>query len=143
MHEFCCLSLTACFCTYHFIWIKYYHLHKKWHTMVIIIETYFYLLLVSRFEAIMWWHENKGSCSDWNGWSRKKSSGSFILFALRLRTKKGKNVDICAHEQQLRGFEFVKAVTLVVEPFTVENGILTPTFKASALHLFSSYRTYF
>ncbi|KAI3803993.1 hypothetical protein L1987_32160 [Smallanthus sonchifolius] len=47
----------------------------------------------------------------------------------RARTAVLADMDAVGKEAKLRGFEFAKSITLVAEPFTMDNGLLTPTFK--------------
>jgi long-chain acyl-CoA synthetase len=55
-------------------------------------------------------------------WRRLLSSGHLNAAVLR-------SARVVSDEAKLSGFETVKAIALVDEPFSVENGLLTPTFK--------------
>ncbi|KAI9152682.1 medium-chain fatty acid-CoA ligase faa2 [Blastocladiella emersonii ATCC 22665] len=47
---------------------------------------------------------------------------------------------VVGKEKKLRGFEFVKAVHLIHEPFSVENNLLTPSFKLKRPQAADAYR---
>jgi long-chain acyl-CoA synthetase len=55
------------------------------------------------------------------------------------------DLQVFAKEDKLRGFEYVKAIALEPNSFSVDNGLLTPTFKlkrhdAAVSFLFSTFR---
>lgn len=43
-------------------------------------------------------------------------------------------------DAKLKGFEFIKGVHLDSKPFTVDNGLLTPTFKPKRADLQKAYQ---
>ncbi|KAK1376640.1 hypothetical protein POM88_032833 [Heracleum sosnowskyi] len=51
------------------------------------------------------------------------------------------DVDVVAQEAELRKFDYAKAVTLLLKPSTLENGLLTPTFK-NLMHLIQYKRNF-
>ncbi|EER40492.1 AMP-binding enzyme [Histoplasma capsulatum H143] len=50
------------------------------------------------------------------------------------------DLDRAGKEHRLAGFEKVKAVAMVVEPFSIENGLLTPTLKLKRPQTATTYR---
>ncbi|CAF5165455.1 unnamed protein product, partial [Rotaria magnacalcarata] len=46
-------------------------------------------------------------------------------------------------ERDLMSFEQVKVITIITEPFTIENGLLTPTFKARRYAVEKKYKPLF
>ncbi|KAG5288071.1 long-chain-fatty-acid-CoA ligase [Histoplasma ohiense] len=50
------------------------------------------------------------------------------------------DLDRAGKEHRLAGFEKVKAVAMVVEPFSIENGLLTPTLKLKRPQTVTTYR---
>ncbi|XP_062520906.1 long-chain-fatty-acid--CoA ligase 1-like [Corticium candelabrum] len=63
------------------------------------------------------------TANHWDGDANELCSKKEVRLALLdLLTTKGK-------EASLKGFEMVKAVCICPEPFSVENGLLTPTLK--------------
>jgi long-chain acyl-CoA synthetase len=51
-----------------------------------------------------------------------------------------KELDVIGKEKKLRGFEFVKAIYLESTPFSVENELLTPSFKLKRQQAIQYYR---
>ncbi|KAG8863714.1 hypothetical protein FRB96_007551 [Tulasnella sp. 330] len=60
--------------------------------------------------------------TDLEGLSKRVKEPEVIKKVLQSMTK-------TAHEAGLKGFEHAKSIHVTMEPFTIENGILTPTFK--------------
>merc|ERR1712100_510904 len=87
-------------------------------------------VVVPEFEVLMAWCKEHNIPGEPQDVVKNAQVNKKIMDAL---TETGKEAKIC-------GFEFVKAVTLEHEPFSVDNGLLTPTFKARRPDLKKRYQ---
>jgi len=87
-------------------------------------------VVVPEFEVLMAWCKEHNIPGEPQDVVKNAQVNKKIMDAL---TETGK-------EAKIRGFEFVKAVTLEHEPFSVDNGLLTPTFKARRPDLKKRYQ---
>lgn len=65
------------------------------------------------------WAQTSGISSDYKALCRSEQASAWVLQQLTTVGKAGK----------LKGFEMIKAVFLEPSPFTVENDLITPSFK--------------
>jgi len=81
-------------------------------------------------ETVGLWAKEQGLQGDLKAWCNNSKVNKLILGDLERVAKEGK----------LHGFEFIKAVTLAPEPFTVEKDLMTPTFKLRRANLVKYYK---
>ena len=97
------------------------------------LESFLVAVVVLDEEAVKKWADSQGisaqtSSGEWNPKLKQ--------VVLEDMTREGKRRDLMSYEQ-VKGIEFIK------EPFTLENGLLTPTFKARRFAVEKKYKDVF
>lgn len=65
------------------------------------------------------WAKEKGLSADLPSLCKSEEAGKWMLDQL----------NVTAKESKLKGFEMIKSLYLIADQFTIENGLMTPTFK--------------
>eukprot|EP00742_Colponemidia_sp_Colp-10_P000272 GILJ01000306.1.p1 GENE.GILJ01000306.1~~GILJ01000306.1.p1 ORF type:complete len:692 (-),score=129.63 GILJ01000306.1:157-2187(-) len=83
------------------------------------LKSHLVAIIIPNEETLMRWAQSKGMTASFKELCADPEVSKFILEEM---TKAGK-------QQKLRGFEVVRQIHVDSNPFTVENNLLTPTFK--------------
>ena len=90
-------------------------------------------IVVPDEEPVRKWAEDSGNDS------MAKADMTTLCGSEQLRTDIMADIERLSKEHGLHGFETVKAIFLESEPFTIDNGLVTPTFKLKRQQLRDHY----
>ncbi|CAF5172809.1 unnamed protein product, partial [Rotaria magnacalcarata] len=98
------------------------------------LESFLVAIVVLNDEYIQQWSKNQGH--DYQGALSAEMETKLKQVVLDDMTREGK-------KRGLMSFEQVKAIEFIKDPFTIENGLLTPTFKSRRYAVEKKYKQLF
>lgn len=103
-------------------------------------QTYLVAIIVPDIDVVMKWNNDRHTTTPTSTQKEQEAVFNQLCKEKQLNSDILEDIQLTSNKAGLHGFEKVRAIYIDAEPFSVENGLVTPTFKLKRPQLREYYQ---